>query len=199
MYLTFIRPTERAFGAQLDWGHQVLHYNLFYRSKGTPYTSPDQLTKLLRQTLHCHLGHELSLSQWRHIATALGRMALAEEMQAIRSLEIGILTNGMDALAGRTSAVSSKRYAVDRDQHGNIDAVGMEVYENCNVAWHRRVLGQDMTPSVSSAPSSLDRVFHTAIEATAVLLAQSLPVQTCQSIGIACQLFGARLLQAAQL
>jgi hypothetical protein len=125
-------------------------------------------------------------------------MALAEEMQAVRSLEIGVLTNGMDALAGRTSAVSSNRYAVDRNQHGNIDAVGMEVYENCNVAWHRRVLGQDVTPSLSLAPPSLDGVFQTVIEAAAVLFAQSLPVRTCQSIGIACQLFGERLLQAAQ-
>jgi hypothetical protein len=191
--LTFVRTPERVFGALLRWDMAVLKYDLFYRPQGKPYDNSGQFGIVLRRTLARHLHCELSTAQYRHIATALGRMALAEELQAIRALELGHLTNGMDALAGRTSSQSSRRYAIDRDQHGNIDTVGMELYQSCNIAWHRRVLKQDV-PQRSFGVPRLDDNLRRMIDSAGAMVSSVLPVETSRVLGAAFKAFGEKLL-----
>lgn len=192
-YLTFVRTTERVFGALLQWDPAVLKYDLFYRPKGKQYRASGHFGIILRKTLTQHLHSELSIPQYRHIATALGRMALAEELRAIRALELGHLTNGMDALAGRTSSQSSKRYAIDRDQHGNIDTVGMELYQSCNVAWHHRVLQQDV-PQQLLRVQRLDGNLLSMIDAVGTMVSSVLPLETSRVLGAAFKAFGEKLL-----
>ena len=194
-YLTFIRRTERVFGALLQWDPAVLKFDLFYRPKGKRYSTSGQFGIILRKTLVQHLHCELGIAQYRHIATALGRMALAEELQAIRALELGHLTNGMDALAGWTSSQSSKRYAIDREQHGNIDTVGMELYQSCNTAWHHRVLQQDV-PQRLLRVQRIDDNLCNLIDAIGTMVFAVLPVETSRVLGAVFKAFGEKLLSS---
>ena len=148
-YFIFIRLVEEVFACNL-WGDEafrVLHTDVFYCTNGERYNSSDQLSTVLKKYLGEHLGAPLGVLQYRHLATALGRHLLAVEIDA----DDDVTTTGMDAAAGRTTAVSEMVYALTNDMIGTLNDRHMAMSRASAHLWQSGLFKLKMRGSVATA------------------------------------------------
>ena len=140
---------EEVFARNL-WGDEAfkaLHTDVFYRNNGKRYDSSEQLSTVLKKFLGEHLGAPLGVSQYRHLAAALGRHLLAVEIDADEDM----ITTGMDAAAGRTTAVSEMVYALTNDMIGTLNDRHMAMSRASARLWQSGLFKLKMRGSVATA------------------------------------------------